>query len=227
MVRDTIMSVFSNCKEIEFLTLINFVDNYVPLVLSIYSVIFKCNNYDLYCKSLFHCWIMMMVFQRRHYDKALLVALSTFEYWKESTHPMHQLIKNYLVAFHEYPVENFHSVLRARTHETDNAAQIQEKAKEIDACKDEMKEFQSSFVPPRKFNFSRKRVDTLKARAAEFLVSKFEAIHSQPGRASRQPRQKKDLTKWLLPNLFGDKVLTNKLLPLGFSSVERQPNPDR
>ena len=230
LIRDAIMLVFSNCKDIEFLTLINLIDNYVPLVLSIYSVVFKSNSYDLYCKSLFRCWIMLMVFHRRHYDKALLVALSTLKYWHENTHPMHQIVQDFIVAFDEYPVENFHSVLRARTNDTDTAEQIQKKAKEIDACKNEMQAFQSSFVPPRKFNFSRKRIDSLKARAAEFLVSKFEAIYSQPGRACllpRQPRQKKDLTKWLLPNLFGDQVITNKVLPLGFSSVEKSPDPNR
>jgi hypothetical protein len=46
LVRDA----FPKCKDIEFLTLLNLVDNYVPLVLSIYYVVFKCNNYDLYCQ---------------------------------------------------------------------------------------------------------------------------------------------------------------------------------
>ena len=230
LVRDSIMPVFTNCKDIEFLTLINLIDNYVPLVLSIYSVIFKCSNYNFYCKSLFRCWIMMMVFCRRHYDKALLVALSTLKYWDHNTHPMHQTVQQFLAAFDEYPVENFHSVLRARTNETDTAEQIRKKAKEIDNCKKELHEFQSSFVPPRKFNFSKKRIDNLKARAAEFLVNRFEAIHSNPGMASQQPRQfrqRKIITKWLLPNLFGNQVVTNKVLPLGFSSVENSPNPDR
>ena len=93
-----------------------------------------------------------------------------------------------------------------------------------------MQSFRSLFVSPRKFNFSRESIDILKARAAEFLVGKFKAIHSQPGRACqlpRQPRHKKDLTKWLLPNFFGNQVITNKVLPLGFSSVERSPNPSR
>ena len=121
-------------------------------------------------------------------------------------------------------------MLRARTKETDTAEQIQKKAREIDTCKKEMEEFQSSFVPPRKFNFRRRRIDNLKTKAAEFLVNKFETIHSHPGQATQQPwkhRQRKDLTKWLLLNLFGDEVVTNKILPLGFSSVERSPNPDR
>ena len=83
------------------------------------------------------------------------------------------------------------AVLRARTKETNTAEQICEKAKEIDACKKDMQEFQSSFVPLRKFNFSRKGIVNLKTRAAEFLVRKFGAIHSHPGMASQQPWQQR------------------------------------
>ena len=50
----------------------------------------------------------------------------------------------------------------------------------------------------------------METRAAEFLVSKFKAIHSQSGRATQQPRQKKHLTTWLLPNLFGNQVSSYK-----------------
>ena len=72
LVRESILSVFCFSKDIEFLTLINLVDNYVPLVLNIYYIVFKCNDYQLYCKSLLCIWAMFMVFHRRHYDKAIL-----------------------------------------------------------------------------------------------------------------------------------------------------------
>jgi hypothetical protein len=140
LVRDTILSVFGKCKDIEYLTLVNLLGNlnYVPLVLSIYSIVFKCNSYDLYCQSLLHCWIIVVVFRRRHYNKALLVTLSLFQHWQENTHSMFEIVRQYIVAFDEYPIENFHSVLRARTKETDSADQIAFKAKEIDACKHEL-----------------------------------------------------------------------------------------
>jgi hypothetical protein len=67
---------------------------------------------------------------------------------------MFKTLCQHLVAFDEYPVENFHSVLRQRTKETDSADQIAHKAKEIDACKHDLNSFQAVFVPPRKFNFS-------------------------------------------------------------------------
>ena len=91
-----------------------------------------------------------MTFHRRHYDKALLIVLSIFKYGQENTHPMHGVIQQFLIVLDEYPVENFHSVLRTRTSVSDTAKQIREKPKEIDACEKEMHEFQSSFVPPKK-----------------------------------------------------------------------------
>ena len=48
LIRDTILSVFDKCKDVQYLTLVNLLDNYVPLVLSIYSIVFKCNNFDQY-----------------------------------------------------------------------------------------------------------------------------------------------------------------------------------
>eukprot|EP00794_Sanderia_malayensis_P010611 gene10611-11736_t len=46
LVRDEIVSVFGNCKEVEYVTLINLLDTHCPLVLSLYSIEFK-NNYSL------------------------------------------------------------------------------------------------------------------------------------------------------------------------------------
>ena len=48
LVRDMILSVFHKCKDIEFLTFLNLPDNYTPLVLSIYPIVFKCNKYELF-----------------------------------------------------------------------------------------------------------------------------------------------------------------------------------
>ena len=145
--------------------LVNLIDNYVPLVLSIYSIVFKCNNYDQYYQSLLHSWIMCTVFRRRHYNKALLIMLSLFHHWKDNAHSIFEILRHYLVAFDEYPVENFHSILRARTNENDSADQIA---------------FKSAFVPPRRFNYSAKGINMLKSKAAEFLANKFESINKHP-----------------------------------------------
>ncbi len=71
LVRNMILSAFCKCKDVQYLTLLNLLDNYVPSVLSVYSIIFKCNKYELFLKSLLYCWVMFVVFRRRHYNKAL------------------------------------------------------------------------------------------------------------------------------------------------------------
>ena len=101
---------------------------------------------------------------------------------------MFEIVRQYIVAFDEYPVENFHSVLRARTKEYDTTDIISFKAKEISECKHEMESFKSTFVPPRKFNFSSKKINMLKSKAAEFLTTKFESLNNHPNMATLQPR---------------------------------------
>ena len=100
LIRDTILSVFGKCKSIEYLTLVNLLDNYAPLVLSIYSAVFKSNNYDYYWQSPFHCWIMFVVFRRRHYTKALLVIMSLFQHWEDNNHPRFEMLSIYLSLLH-------------------------------------------------------------------------------------------------------------------------------
>lgn len=230
LVRDVILPVFNKCKDIEYLTLLNLLDNYVPLVLSIYSIIFKSNNLELYREALLHCWIMFVVFGRRHYNKALLVMLSLIQHWQKKSPSMFHIIHHYLTALDEYPVENFHSILRGRTKETDTAEQIALKAKEIDQCKHELHSFKAAFVPTKRFNFSSKKINNLKEKAAKFLAKKFKTLNDNQNMAALQPRAKRQLkstTRWKLPNLFGDKVVTNKVLPLGFMSTDQAPNPNK
>jgi hypothetical protein len=55
-------------------------------------------------------------------------------------------------------------------------------------------------VPQENLISAGSKINNLKTRAAEFLVSKFETMHSHPCRATQQPwqlQQRKDLSKWL------------------------------
>ena len=230
LIRDIILSMFYIRKDVQFLTLLNLLDNYIPLVLSIYSIAFKCNKFELFFQSLLHCWVMFVIFRRHHYNKAILITLSIILYWQENGTSMFETICQHLPSFHEYPVENFHSVLQKQTKETDTADEISHKAKEIDGCKHELHSFQTVFVPQRKFSYSRKRIDSLKVKAAEFLTLKFESIYNNPNMAVELPRarrQPKHTSKWKLPHLFGDKIVTNQVLPLGFTSIKNPPSPNR
>eukprot|EP00794_Sanderia_malayensis_P002757 gene2757-3187_t len=186
LVRDEILAAFSNCKDVEYLTFLNLLDNYIPLTLCVYSVVLKSNMADEYYHSLFRCWLMFLMFRRRHYDKAPLIALSNVEYWKQVGHPIINSITSSLSAFDEYPVENFHSLLRAKTTSTDQACRIALKGKEIDSRKHELHEFKSTYVPPRKFAFSRKNIDSMKVKAAEYITEKFANLIQNAGQATME-----------------------------------------
>ena len=232
LVRDAIMSVFVTSKDVQYLVLLNLLDSYVPLSLSIYSVVFKNNMAELYYESLLRCWVMFLMYQRRHYNKAPLIALSNFEYWKSIDHPLVSTLLSYVCVFDEYPVENFHSVLRAHTRVTDTPEMISLAAKEIDAQKDELHDFKSTFVPVRKQNFTHKNIELLKIKAAEFLAKKFKLIFEKPneGKLVKAPtkKSKSRVTKWHLPDIFGDdQLVTNDVLPLGFLCHEFSPDPNK
>ena len=123
---------------------------------------------------------MFVVFQRRRYNKALLIMLSTFLHLQENTSTMFETLRQNLVAFDKYAVENFHSILRKRTKETDTGEEISFKARKIDACKLKLHSFQSICVPSRKFHFSSKKINMLKEKAAKFLTLKFEYLYYPP-----------------------------------------------
>ena len=58
LIRSHVITVFSNCKDVQYLTLLNLLDNYLPLVLSVYAVIFKTRKTDLYVSSLLRSWLL-------------------------------------------------------------------------------------------------------------------------------------------------------------------------
>ena len=128
---DQVLVAFSNCKDTQYLTLRNLIDNYLPLVLSIYSVLFKSGKTEMFAKSLFRCWLMLVCFTRHHYDKASLVWLSNVLYWKSIDHPLYHNMMNMLNAFDEYPVENSHSLLQAQTFDHDNGDKLRKKSQRV------------------------------------------------------------------------------------------------
>lgn len=232
LIRDLIMPVFTQCKSVEYLCLLNLLDNYCPLVLSIYSVVFKSNFCEQFYESVFRCWVMMMKFERRHYDKALLVAVSMHQNLKEGSHPMYDRMTKALNAFDEYPVENYHSRLRARTRNCDAANQVQLKARELDACKHELDSFKIWCEPKRNFSYSPRKIQFLKRKASEWLVSKFQKILQYPNLAVRMQetkgKKKRAVEKWKLPTLFGDEPQKCNVLPVGFFPGEdTQPDPNK
>ena len=134
---------------------------------------------------------MFLRFIQRHFDKTLLIDLSNMQNWKGLNHPLAEAITSTLVVFDEYPVDNFHAVLHLRTRETDSAIRINRMAREIDARKHELHNFQHTFVPQCKHNFSHKNLKILQVRTAEVLKTKIKKIIDMPGKAKTNWKSKK------------------------------------
>lgn len=83
-----------------------------------------------------------------------------------------------LNAFYEYPVENFHSILRAQSSEGDSGEMLFKKAKAVDRNKDASMSFSSTFITPKKYTFKRGKLEQLKFSASKesilIVVSKLQ-----------------------------------------------------
>ena len=66
---------------------------------------------------------------------------------------MFETLRQNVVAFDKYAVENFHSILRKRTKETGTAEEISFKAREIDACKHKTLFIPIHICPTQKISF--------------------------------------------------------------------------
>lgn len=82
LVRTVVKSVFSRVKDLQYGILVNLLDNYIPLTLCSYSILFKLNRLDDYYFSIFRLWIMFFCFHRKNYNKAPLFWLSNLLFWQ-------------------------------------------------------------------------------------------------------------------------------------------------
>ena len=72
LIQQTVMQKFYEFKDPQYGTLLNPLNNYIPLLLSIYSISFRLNHFSEYLLAIIRIWIMFACLQRRHYNKALL-----------------------------------------------------------------------------------------------------------------------------------------------------------
>ena len=206
LIRSTAINVFSNCRDPELGAFMNLLDNYIPLVLSIYSIIFKCNLFEDYFLSVIRVWIMFYCFRRRHYDKAPLIWLSNILYWKKHRPDIFKVIKENITIFDEYAVENAHSIFRAQTKSYFTVSQLIQRAKSTFASKSLQHNFRSAFTPPRYYSFNKNQLHSLKLKVADLLKSMFVSKINDLG--SGELKVNKD---W-----WGTEKIPPQCLPVGF-----------
>src|SRR5436305_1543281 len=127
-IQDLIINRFGNIKDVEYLMMIDLLDNSLPLTLDIYVKLFRCGFFEGYLESIIKIWILFQRLHRHNYNKAPLIFLSDVFYWTLNDHPILDILKNNLPIFNDYFVENFHSSLRYQTAESNTDKQIIQKA---------------------------------------------------------------------------------------------------
>ncbi|UZO02223.1 uncharacterized protein OCT59_020713 [Rhizophagus irregularis] len=180
-IRDIVTKRFGNLKDAEYQMMIDLLDNSIPLTLDIYAILFRSGFFEGYLESTVKIWILFQRLRRHNYNKAPLMFLSDVFYWTSKNHPIINILKNNLPIFNDYFVENFHSSLRHQTAESNSELQIIQKAKIIDAEKNN-NPFKNSFVNLRNPAKSQiKELKSLEKKVSLFLFSIFDKIHQNIG----------------------------------------------
>eukprot|EP00112_Aurelia_sp_Birch-Aquarium-sp1_P010839 Seg23.11 transcript_id=Seg23.11/GoldUCD/mRNA.D3Y31 product="hypothetical protein" protein_id=Seg23.11/GoldUCD/D3Y31 len=104
LVRSQVRTKFVQCKHPLYGIFLNLLDSYIPLVLSIYSITFRSNNFTEYFLAMKFAWLMFYCFKRHHYDKAPLIWLSNIIFWRKNNHDMFNCFRDYLNISDEYGV---------------------------------------------------------------------------------------------------------------------------
>ena len=156
LVTNAVRTVSHLCKELQYGTLLNLLDNYIPLALATYNILFKLNRLDDYFYAVFRLWVMFFCFRRRHYNKSPLIWLSNMLFWKNGgdDRNIYDLFATNLNVVDEYFVEHVHSVMRRQTKVSDSDEQVQEKVHGIFACSERQTNWRSNFTPSKNSVFS-------------------------------------------------------------------------
>ena len=228
LIRTVVKSVFSQVKDVQYGILFNLLDNYIPLTLCSYSILFKLNRLDDYYFSVFRLWIMFFCFHRKNYNKAPLFWLSNILFWQTNgCRDVYNFFSGSLSVIDEYFVEFVHSLARKSTNPSDSVDQLQQKLFSIFASGDRQANFRAAFTPSKNYIFSRRQLVNLFSRVASTIVTILSSIANSPGAAHplpRAPGQRRNLSLWCAPALFGDASIKSDYLPLGF---QFQPCPDQ
>lgn len=172
-------------------------------------------------------WVMFVCLKRRHYNKAPLVWLSSITNWGLSFKELYNVFQKWPSIFDEYPIENTHSIFRAQTQATDNADDLERKAKVIFESKSRQSNFRTIFTPPRKFFFSQRQLVYLKTQCAKFLTKVIKKIRNNLGAAKFKDmnKGKRNVKFIILPDLLGEDPAKCEVLPLGYQG-QGETKPD-
>ncbi|RHZ76961.1 hypothetical protein Glove_187g6 [Diversispora epigaea] len=175
-IKSYIFARFKHSKDLGYCTFVDLLDNLIPATLDIYTILFRGNNFNQYIETIFRLWTVMKRFGRKNYDKIMLALISDVQYWTSIQHPIINTLKNNLWMFDEYPVENFHSLVRRYTSGKVTCEEwLRRDAMFIDYHRND-NQFAQSFAPKRSYPYTKKNLDLMTKRTAIFFLQFFEKL---------------------------------------------------
>ncbi|GBC39789.2 hypothetical protein GLOIN_2v1868106 [Rhizophagus irregularis DAOM 181602=DAOM 197198] len=177
-IKNEVMQKFgSTCKDVEYRTVIDLLDNLIPATLNVYAVLFRSGSFEKYVETVFRIWTFALRWKRKNYNKAPLIFLSDLFYWQDNHHPFADAIKNYLPCFNDYYVENTHSRIRANTSSNATAETI---IKQAYVIADHDPIFKDTFRKTRNYSYNLSTLKFLSDKTSLFLLNYFRNIfHNQ------------------------------------------------
>jgi len=169
-------------RDVEYLTLKALLDDTIPLVLNIYATIFRSGNWETYIEACVRVWYLFAQFKQKNYNKAPLFFLSDVWYWENINYPILEVLKNHLAVFNDYPVENYHSLIRRQTRETDAHEQLSKVAHVINYLRHD-NVFQNAFVTAKKYPYCKKDLVGLTNKTSIFLLELFTKVKNNIGKS--------------------------------------------
>lgn len=175
------------CKDLEYQTMIDLLDNLIPAALDIYAVIFRSGSFEEYVDTIFRLWSFALRWKRKNYNKIPLAFLSDYFYWKDNNHPFLEAIQSQLVNFNDYYVENWHSKIRANTSPQYSAEAITLQSLVLDA---QDQSFINTFKKLKKCPYKESTFNFLKYKTSLFLIDYFHKIYLNVGRSKKISNKK-------------------------------------
>lgn len=164
------------CKDTEYRSTVDLLDNIVPAVLDIYAIIFRSGSCEEYVETIFRLWTFALRWDRKNYNKLPLAFLSDFFYWKDNKHPFYDTIRKYLVNFNDYYVENWHSRIRANTSSQSSSKNIIKQALALDGHEQILVD---AFKVLNTYPYTESNLDYLTNRASLFLIKYFYSLYNK------------------------------------------------
>ncbi|RHZ49796.1 hypothetical protein Glove_511g6 [Diversispora epigaea] len=116
----------------------------------------------------------------------MLALISDVQYWTSIQHPIINTLRNNLWMFDEYPVENFHSLVRRYTSGKVTCGEwLRRDAMFIDYHRNN-NQFAQSFTSKRSYPYTKKNLDLMTKRIAIFLLQFFEKLWINCGKAEKK-----------------------------------------